>query len=153
MTACLGLEAACGALEHHLVETVSNQKLLFCFLLNTLHLKFTPAPASLHLPQLYISDIFLLLLFVTFVRASFKPREHQATRWAHLSLTGAQPEDPVAVKFIQSDCLVEAALVNTNSSPITWGGKETGSQVQTRSLRQTRLWTPALQMQFTKIIF
>lgn len=37
----------------------------------------------------------------------------------HLSLTWTEPEDPVTVKFIQSDRLVEAAAVNVHCSAIT----------------------------------
>lgn len=37
----------------------------------------------------------------------------------HLSLTWTEPEDPVTVKFIQSDRLVEAAAVNVHGSSIT----------------------------------
>lgn len=37
----------------------------------------------------------------------------------HLSLTWTEPEDPVTVKFIQSDHLVEAAAVNVHGSSIT----------------------------------
>lgn len=37
----------------------------------------------------------------------------------HLSLTWTEPEDPVTVKFLQSDRLVEAAAVNVHGSSIT----------------------------------
>lgn len=45
----------------------------------------------------------------------------------HLSLTWTEPEDPVTVKFIQSDRLVEAAAVNVHSSSVTFKKQKTGT--------------------------
>lgn len=38
----------------------------------------------------------------------------------HLSLTWTETDDPVTVKFVQLDRLVEAALVHVHSGSITW---------------------------------
>lgn len=47
---------------------------------------------------------------------------------AHLSLAGTESEDPVAVELVQSDRLVEAALINANSSSVTWRRKNAAGQ-------------------------
>lgn len=54
---------------------------------------------------------------------NIKPATEWRREWRdHLSLAGTQSEDPVAVELVQSDRLVEAALVDPNSSAVTWRG-------------------------------
>lgn len=46
-------------------------------------------------------------------------------RSTHLSRTGAEPEDPAAAELVQSNGLVETALVHTDRRTVTWRRKDT----------------------------
>lgn len=69
----------------------------------------------------------------------------------HLSLTWTEPEDPVTVKFIQSDRLVEAAAVNVHGSSVTL--KKQTKEEPWKTIKGTRAFDHVQIFKFLFILY